>query len=105
MKFINKIEDPFITLDTINHIEIVSSILTDYGKNNYFEKELGKDCKKKNKNGRYQYIPFPFGGEVKRSILMRRLKDLKINSNFAYGWITFRFIRNKSNSAIIKLVC
>ena len=39
-KFINKIEDPNITLDIINHIEIVSSTLAGYGKSTYIEKEL-----------------------------------------------------------------
>ena len=85
MKFINKIEDPNITLDKINHIEIVSSTFAGYGKSTYIEKELEKEFEEESKKGRYQYIPFPLGGEVKRSILMRRLKDLKINSNFSYG--------------------
>ena len=85
MKFINKIEDPNITLDKINHIEIVSSTFAGYGKSTYIEKELEKEFEEERKKGRYQYIPFPLGGEIKRSILMRRLKDLKMNSNFSYG--------------------
>ena len=32
MKFINKIEDPNITLNTINHIEIISFTLVGYKK-------------------------------------------------------------------------
>ena len=64
-----------ITLEAINHIEIVSS--NGYGKSIYIEKELEKEVEEESKKGRYQYIPFPFEGEVKK--YMRRLKDLKIN--------------------------
>ena len=42
-KFINKIEEPNITLDTINHIEIVSSTLAGYGKSTYIENEFEKE--------------------------------------------------------------
>ena len=85
MRNIKKIEEPNILLDTINEIEVVSSSLAGYGKSTYIKKEFEKKYEKELKNGSFKYIQFPLGGEVKRSIILRRLKDLNINHDFSYG--------------------
>ena len=91
MKFIKKIEEPKMNLNIINDIEIISSSLAGYGKSTYIKTELENEFKsefcendvKKN----FKYICFPLGGEVKRTIIMKRLlKDLKINNeNYYFG--------------------
>ena len=89
MKFIKKIEDPKINLNIINEIEVISSSLAGYGKSTYIKTELENEFKneygEKEVKTNYKYICFPLGGEVKRSIIMKRLlKDLKINNNNNY---------------------
>ena len=90
MKFINKIEDPKVNLNIINEIEIISSSLAGYGKSTYIKTELEREFKnefgEKEVKTNFKYICFPLGGEVKRSIIMKRLlKDLKINNNNYFG--------------------
>jgi hypothetical protein len=90
MKFINKIEDPKVNLNIINEIEIISSSLAGYGKSTYIKTELEREFKnefgEKEVKTNFKYICFPLGGEVKRSIIMKRLLlDLKINNNNYFG--------------------
>ena len=89
IKFIKKIEEPKIILDIINEIEVVSSTLAGYGKSTYIEKGLKNEYQNKIEGdvvpSQYKYICFPLGGEVKRSIIMKRLNDLKLDSSCYYG--------------------
>ena len=85
IKYIKKIEDTNILLESNNEIEVVSSSLAGYGKSTYIKKEFEKKYKEKIKNGSFEYIQFPLGGEVKRSIILKRLKNLNINKNLSYG--------------------
>ena len=91
MKFINKIDEPKINLSIIKEIEVISSSLAGYGKStciqNELEKEFMDEAEKNNNKEKFKYICFPLGGEVKRSIIMKRLlKDLKINDeNYYFG--------------------
>ena len=89
IKFIKKIEEPKIILDIINEIEVVSSTLAGYGKSTYIEKGLKNEYQNKIEcevvPSQYKYICFPLGGEVKRSIIMKRLNDLKLDSSCYYG--------------------
>ena len=77
MREIKKIDEPKDNITFRNDIEIVSSSLAGYGKSTYIKSEF--------LNNNLKYIIFPLGGEVKRSIIMRRLKELNMKPNIEYG--------------------